>query len=152
MRARIASQVRIYHNVPYDAVFKSILKAVRAESLRVNVSDANAGLILASYASTEKQSLFMNAVGEGYQPERGEVIELVINLDKVADRKTKTRLSLQRVQSYNLLGNHEGREIVDIAAYRGFYGKLHSLLAAKYPSLEVKIPVPPESRKRLPTS
>lgn len=141
VRTRIRSQVRIYENVPYNALFKQVLNTVRNESFRIKVSNPSNGLILATYTPADKDSLFLSALGPNYKLGRGEVIECVINLDKIQDKKTKTRLSLQRIQSYNLLGNHEGVELMDLGAYRAFYQKLTAGLSSKYPSMGVKVPL-----------
>lgn len=140
LRARIRNQVRVYENVPYEALFKSALNTVRNESFRVKVSNPSNGLILATYSPEDKDSAFLSALGPKYRLGRGEVIECVINLDKIQDKRTKTRLSLQRIQSYNLLGNHEGVELLDMNAYRVFYQKLTASLSSKFPSMGVKIP------------
>jgi len=148
MRTRMAGQVRVYDNVPYRAVFAGFLKTVRSESFRVKVSDLNAGLILASYNPAAKDSLFVSSLGPSYHPGRGEVVEFVINIDKLQEKRSRARVSLQRIQSYNLLGNHEGVELLDFAAYRHFYGKIQTLLLTKYPAMEVKVPV--DARKKIP--
>lgn len=120
---RRALQVRTFE-ANYSNVFKGARTVLQDEGYIIKNQDYEGGMILAQKETTSGGGgAFLAAMGGSNQYVTGKSFDISFSLEKINDKTTETRMTLQNVAKTNL-GGQSGREITDTQTYNSLYQKI----------------------------
>ena len=120
---RRAMQVRTF-DASYENVFKSVKTVFQDEGYIIRNQDFAGGMVLAQKETSENagyQMIELLSDNESYTTGTG--YEVSMNLDKINNTSTETRMTLQSTRKTNL-GGSSGKELLKPEVYKSLYDKI----------------------------
>lgn len=121
-----AMQLHDFESTTYENVFRAFKSVLQDQGYQIKNQDLAGGLIVATVQKTDSMAGWHRFWGGNDSNFRtGEGYEVSVNLEKVGKAVVESRVSIQKLEQYNM-GGSQGDVILDPEMYKNLYQQVRT--------------------------